>query len=983
VVAIISIGSIGMGVDTLPSHLPLVYTLSLFAVLLLERVSHALVWLCVSMVAHPTQADQSTMASEARGVLSGLMCLLLDSMRVWVAALAGLAQWCIYYIPMVLIFFFFVWVMSVFVSTQSVLLRDLLFTWNNGGSAMLRGAFVVPLQLLNMLFQAMVPLWNAWVYFWKGVLNGVIVPVLQDNMEYVLKAMTAATGVIQGISYSIVSFAESLRICTDTACLSVGSRVFDVLTPMIHFRLLVSYVLMFLRSSCAVMTPVFDVLAYPLLDSNFAQALHAGLNSPLYAVVHLPLVTYSRCAQAVNDTDGRMRSLACTPDVSPVFNLAAASARYGGILVDNWMDITWITILSVFGLAPETCAESPIHFNYIAEQTLFGGNETRVVGLGGSSYALTDGNSVQYTFYRGVTEQVFSRDHWPFKIEPALGIAAIEYDSAEAVDDSGSRTLSMLGCVCQDVVDESVDQGTRMQIHCSVARYQSEDADEALDTSGLHVPVSFALPSTEGYLKCARAKIVVDSVRWPLSRLSVPGTLASGGRNWYNPLDELASSDGTDGPVEIDAAIWVVPACGAEGVFDPVCARSFEKAACFPYCLAVRAKGSASRGMVLYNADDWTENVQLQNRDCGISQLQSTGLTSNTKYSDPSDIPKNYRAIMTDLLDILDKRVVVVDSETPATYDPVTMMCVSSETVSSRMNRSAVAGIDSRYEAILMEGQPFAVTGGVALIPVDNSDGTVGVRVQRLYGDEGTDVFTMVTTHANLPAIKPCETPSGCDKLPRDDLVSIPYPWYAAPARHNPAVETRWGVFYAVNPSMDMFSEFAKMCQNRTDYKLQIEALSSYGGIRIWRVDAFAFTTPDSSTGSTGSSIEFPDVFSKDSGSLAVCGNPFNVLVTSMEYLNADNVAIQVMHAAPAYLNTSTMAPLGNDPQKVTYRTYFLHPVTMQLNETHMWQADSAIAQLSSGGSALCPGLRQMPQFGSMAAEMAASVILATRMMVN
>ncbi|KAJ1465765.1 hypothetical protein T484DRAFT_1757185, partial [Baffinella frigidus] len=624
-----------------------------------------------------------------------------------------------------------------------------------------------------------------------------------------------------------------------------------------------------------------------------------------------------------------------------------------------------------------------IHFNYIAEQTLFGGNETRVVGLGGSSYALTDGNSVQYTFYRGVAEQVFSRDHWPFKIEPALGIAAIEYDSAEAVDDSGSRTLSMLGCVCQDVVDESVDQGTRMQIHCSVARYQSEDADEALDTSGLHVPVSFALPSTEGYLKCARAKIVVDSVRWPLSRLSVPGTLASGGRNWYNPLDELASSDGTDGPVEIDAAIWVVPACGAEGVFDPVCARSFEKAACFPYCLAVRAKGSASRGMVLYNADDWTENVQLQNRDCGISQLQSTGLTSNTKYSDSSDIPKNYRAIMTDLLDILDKRVVVVDSETPATYDPVTMMCVSSETVSSRMNRSAVAGIDSRYEAILMEGQPFAVTGGVALIPVDNSDGTVRVRVQRLYGDEGTYVFTMVTTHANLPAIKPCETPSGCDKLPRDDLVSIPYPWYSTPARHNPAVETRWGVFYAVNPSMDMFSEFAKMCQNRTDYKLQIEALSSYGGIRIWRVDAFAFTTPDSSTGSTGSSIEFPDVFSKDSGSLAVCGNPFNVLVTSMEYLNADNVAIQVMHAAPAYLNTSTMAPLGNDPQKVTYRTYFLHPVTMQLNETHMWQADSAIAQLSSGGSALCPGLRQMPQFGSMAAEMAASLILATRMMVT
>ncbi|KAJ1463923.1 hypothetical protein T484DRAFT_1758476, partial [Baffinella frigidus] len=199
-------------------------------------------------------------------------------------------------------------------------------------------------------------------------------------------------------------------------------------------------------------------MAYPLLDTNFAQMLHAGMNSPLYAVVQLPLVTYARCRQAADDKEERMRSLACTPDVAPVYNFAAASVRYGGILVDNWLDVTWVTILSVFGKAPEKCAAAPLHLKTIAEQTLFGGNETRIIGLGSSSYAITDGNSVQYTFYRGATEQVFSRDHWPFKIEPALGIAAIEYDAAEAVDDGGGRTMSMLGCVCQDVYDESVEQ---------------------------------------------------------------------------------------------------------------------------------------------------------------------------------------------------------------------------------------------------------------------------------------------------------------------------------------------------------------------------------------------------------------------------------------------------------------------------------------------------------------------------------------------
>ncbi|KAJ1463744.1 hypothetical protein T484DRAFT_1758610, partial [Baffinella frigidus] len=101
-----------------------------------------------------------------------------------------------------------------------------------------------------------------------------------------------------------------------------------------------------------------------------------------------------------------------------------------------------------------------------------------------------------------------------------------------------------------------------------------------------------------------------------------------------------------------------------------------------------------------------------------------------------------------------------------------------------------------------------------------------------------------------------------------------------------------------------------------------------------------------------------------------------------MEYLNPDNIAVQVMHTAPAYLDTSTMKPLGNEAEFVTYRTYFLHPVTMQIREVDLWLADSAVAQLSSGGAALCPEMRQMPQFGSMAGEMAAAVFLSTRMMV-
>jgi hypothetical protein len=38
-----------------------------------------------------------------------------------------------------------------------------------------------------------------------------------------------------------------------------------------------------------------------------------------------------------------------------------------------------------------------------------------------------------------------ARDHWPIPIKPAYGIAAVQYDEAEQVDDTGRQTMSLLG----------------------------------------------------------------------------------------------------------------------------------------------------------------------------------------------------------------------------------------------------------------------------------------------------------------------------------------------------------------------------------------------------------------------------------------------------------------------------------------------------------------------------------------------------------
>lgn len=400
-----------MGLHAHPSsaHMPLVYAVGLLIVVVLERVLHALAWLGVSLVMRPIVVERGSMMSVCHSVLSGSFDMGVDFVRVWVAATSGFAQWFLHYVPVLLIFFFFVWVMSLVSSQHAAFVHDVLFMWNNGLSAVMRSSVIVPLQVINLLFQVMVPFWNALVYFTKGMLHVMLLPMIHLNIDPVTKCIAAASSVIRALALSGTSFMSSLSACTDVGCLSIGARVFDVLSPMVHVRVMVSYMLMFAGESCTLVKPVLDVIAYPLLDSNFAQALHAGINAVLYTVVQLPLVTYARCMQAADDDDAYMRSLACTPDVTPVFNLAAAAARYAGILTDNWTDITWITVLAAFGKAPAACQPSPASLKNLADQLLFGGNETRLVGLGGTAYALTDGNSVQYTFFRGAPEQVVSQ----------------------------------------------------------------------------------------------------------------------------------------------------------------------------------------------------------------------------------------------------------------------------------------------------------------------------------------------------------------------------------------------------------------------------------------------------------------------------------------------------------------------------------------------------------------------------------------------
>jgi hypothetical protein len=198
-------------------------------------------------------------------------------------------------------------------------------------------------------------------------------------------------------------------------------------------------------------------------------------------------------------------------------------------------------------------------------------------------------------------------------------------------------------------------------------------------------------------------------------------------------------------------------------------------------------------------------------------------------------------------------------------------------------------------KALVLPEQPFVVAGETALTMVKIGPGEYAIRVQRLYGQQGTGFVTLITVNNELPAVSPCWTLDKCAGNPydtRSKVATIPYAVYSNPSTHNPAVMTKWGVLYAANPSHEMFGEMFRYCRNQTS-NMAAMLLSSHGPIRIWRVNAFMYDDPLGVRAvETGGVSVVPDGIPDDM-SPGRCGQQFNVRVTSMEYLNDQNIAVQ------------------------------------------------------------------------------------------
>ena len=533
----------------------LILTTAITTALIMERISFA----CISLLFYlfgvgPDRKSvwfvsslMQNISNTASSISIAIIRLFSFSIRSFAWCVLALGIWGILYVAMRY-------------STQGLVSLQRGYNSDVGGAVRL--AIVTPLQLMQLLWDGMVPLWNLVVYCLKTIPSRVLYEnVLQNMHDFELSIMHLAL-FIQQLTMSLFAYVKV--IITPPDSFDPNLRLLDLVTPLAQWRLAVSYMLSFIGDMCAVATSLLDIIMYPFLDINFGLGVHNIVNSLLTLFIHVPAVTIDRCKA------GGGPVVYCLPDFEPVIELAVHGIRNFGLLVDNWLDVTMIIIQSVLTATSPACSGwTVVDFN--KGGGMMGLNETVITGISPNLFAKTDGWNVE--LYTRTTSTSFP-GAFPLAMNVNYGIASV----SATLDVKG-----LLGCTC-------TDQDYGMQIICAVAPLDTL-------TPSYYVPVEFRVPTTSFYMGCGRSKIKLDSIRWPATRYTSPNSRAAN-----SPMAE--------------AALWVRPACSSEWI-DVACVETFKLAGCFPYCMALWTKGYTG-SMILLSASEWQNSVAMMNRDCGL-----------------------------------------------------------------------------------------------------------------------------------------------------------------------------------------------------------------------------------------------------------------------------------------------------------------------------------------------------------------------------
>jgi hypothetical protein len=660
----------------------------------LERVCNALTVLLYRAAFRDFKSTSAVKGYASMQVLGGflsfLSSMIFSVVGACVSALSGLLGYVFWVVLATAIFSGMFLIAEYYPET----LWDMVIFYNDVVGPFIDLVLVVPLDLANLLYRSLIPIWNLSCFTVTRAFYDIVILSAIKDWELFFAMTNHFTMFIRHMVESTVFYvrdvtegcSEDIAICYDP-----GQRTWDLITPMSDLRGVAAVGQVIAQHMCSIGSVPIAIAVYPLLDINFAKGLHSMVNAVLYTVIQVPSMTVARCRNANHAV------IMCLPDFDPSFNMLLSGLRSMGQFLDNWLDVTSVIIQRALGvgegLTCEMTAQGITPLN--ANPALFEDREFLVVGLTAGLYAATDGKNTQYFNHYQSVESIEKEDAWPIQVEVGLGVAAVTFYQGDGeLDDMGDRTTTLLGCRC-------TDQPTGMEIQCALSLYEQVYMGSAIDSEvDLTFNVTFQHDATKRAMRCVETEISVQSVRWPVTRFS---------KSILEEEDMEETCHSTNTCSSVDAVIWVAPRCNSlAGANQDICIETLSSAGCFPYCMAARRTGSGASNLILYNAVEWKNRVHLVDRDCGFSYVEDQGIreTLQTKGAvfeqstvfDAASIRSGAKVVSTG--DILSGGVVMKQWD-------ASKGCIASPGGESSVGVDVYSGYtDQRYRSLPLPGNP-------------------------------------------------------------------------------------------------------------------------------------------------------------------------------------------------------------------------------------------------------------------------------------
>ena len=753
---------------------------------------------------------------------------------------------------------------------------------------------------------------------------------------------------------------------------------------------------------CPSLSSVSALLLYPFYDRHIGKITQNAINMVL-GFYYTGQVTQMRCRSAFALS---LSSTLCVPDVYPMFRYIERIVESMGLMVDNWLNIAHMMLLSFFmdrdASVVDRCSANGHTVSSLLSESVFEDRPTRLLSCTSSLLAVTDGSTAIYMNKNNNVEPTLVANAFRTPIDVTNGLAAVDFASSLLeTDENGDSRTGILGCNCVDGA-----RGEGVSIMCSVALFPAFfDPEHQLQVAETQIPLLFERGTTGQLLTCRYLRISVQSIRFPAQVFDVSKQSSTGSASYNHDIYSECMADPRKCNV-VDAAVYVMPLCPKYAEFqekdasaEPTeCIRDSKYQTCFPYCVALHQKGAGNTPMTLHNKRSLAGGVYMANTRVSMPTMASTKTSGEnmqtarmrtclvaSEFSRIEDLTPTYCTTQA-----ASSVGVASFSRSESTVQLPVATCTSSDAACADDPSGGTTMSWMQRATVLADSQPYLFAGDIALVQHCELHKTTchwTTSVHRITSDIHAQ-YSIINKMSKIPSIRSSDagvqSEHGGVILPGEsnDVVS----------KRNPAAQTRTGIVYGVNPNPLPFrcllrsrvlwytgqpcTEIAcTSCYQKPQvfftqpmYKCSADQSNTVRDVNAQNVRVCHYNT------TTEIRFEKNDRFwsTDDTYSEINSGAAINLYIEDIVYVNDLNVVISVRRGPVEefmwLVGLNDTAWPADKPTKSRTIHYFLNMETLQIRVDAQWTHSTS--DISNGQySILCQTDTMVPIVGSFVAS--------------